>query len=305
VTGQRARRPGCAALAAEAGDPLEGNAPPADRWLLVEHPGPWARVALTSPGLGPEAVRALSAWQVGEHGRVLLVRRPGRPTGSGPRHWFRIDARPGHESIRTGTHRDDAELAEAVSAAGEPHDGPLYAVCAHGRHDTCCAVLGRPATAALAAAEPGRVWECSHVGGCRFAPAVLLFPHAFVLGAMPPSYLAGIAADYRAGRLDPRWVRGRSTVAPPAQAAQHHARLLTGSTSVDALRVVRVVRADDGDWQVELADPACTVRLRERHVVVDRPLTCATSAPARMRRFELVDLQHNGTVGVAPSGAKG
>jgi sucrase/ferredoxin-like protein len=287
VTGPR-----CSVLAAAAGDALEGNAPPADRWLLVEHPGPWGRVALTGSGLHPDAVRALSAWQVGRRGRVLLVRRPGRAVGSGPRRWFRVDARPGRESVRTGTYADDTELAAAVSAPGDPYDGPLYVVCAHGRHDTCCAVLGRPAAAALAAAEPDRVWEGSHLGGCRFAPAVVLFPHAFVLGATPPDALAGVAADYRAGRLDPRWVRGRSALAPAAQAAQHHARLATGSTAVDALRVVDVARGPDaGQWRVELAGPACTVRLRERHVVVDRRLTCATAAPARMRLFDLVDLR--------------
>jgi hypothetical protein len=286
----------CSVLAAAAGDPLEGNAPPAARWLLVEHPGPWGRVALAQSGLDAVAVRALSAWQVGQQGRVLLVRRPGRAVGSGPRRWFRIDSRPGLESVRTGTYEDGTELAGAASTAGEAYDGPLYVVCAHGRHDTCCAVRGRPVAAALAAAEPGRVWESSHIGGCRFAPAVVLFPHAFVLGAMPADAMADIAADYRAGRLDPQWVRGRSVVAPAAQAAQHHARLATGSTAIDALRVVAVTREPgSGQWQVELADPACTVRLRERHVVVNRPLTCATSAPARMRQFELVDVRAAGT----------
>ncbi|MCO1656290.1 sucrase ferredoxin [Pseudonocardia humida] len=292
MTAPRGPRPGCSALAAAAGDPLEGNAPPADRWLLVEHPGPWGRVALTQSGLPADAVRALSAWQVGERGRVLLVRRPGRASGSGPRRWFRVDSRPGHESIRTGTFEDETDLVDAVPGAGAPHDGPLYVVCAHGRHDTCCAVRGRPVAAALAAAEPGLAWESSHIGGCRFAPAVVLFPHAFVLGAMPPDAVADITADYRASRLDPRWVRGRSVLAPAAQAAQHHARLATGSTGVDALGVVEVAPGPgSGEWRVELTDPACTVRLRERHVVVDRPLTCATSAPARMRLFELVDLR--------------
>jgi hypothetical protein len=278
-------------LATAAGDALEGNAPPADRWLLVEHPGPWGRVALTQSGLGADAVRALSAWQVGERGRVLLVRRPGRADRSGPRRWFRIDSRPGHESVRTGTYESDSELPGALTAAGDPHDGPLYLVCAHGRHDTCCAVRGRPVAAALAAAEPGRVWESSHIGGCRFAPAVVLLPHAFVLGAMAADDVAGIVTDYRAGRVDPRWVRGRSVVAPAAQAAQHHARLATGATGVDALAVVDVAPGPDGEWRVELADPGCTVRLRERHVLVDRPLTCASSTPARLRVFFLVDLR--------------
>lgn len=293
MTAATGRWTGCAAHAAAAGDQLAGNAPPADRWLLVEHPGPWGRQPLSQSGIDPDAVRALAGWQVAEAGRVVLVRRPGRPARPGPRRWFRIDSRPGHESIRTGTYVTEAELADVPGDPGLPWTGPLFAVCAHGRHDTCCAVLGRPVAAALAAAEPDRVWECSHIGGCRFAPALVLLPHGFVLGAMPPDAVADVAADYRAGRVDPRWVRGRSVLHPAVQAAQHHARLATGERGVDALAVLDLAPgpAGSGEWRVALADPACTVRVRERRVAVDRSLTCATSPPARMRVFDLVDFR--------------
>ncbi|HZG90439.1 MAG TPA: sucrase ferredoxin, partial [Pseudonocardia sp.] len=275
-----------------AGDPREGNAPPADRWFLIEHPGPWGRVALSQSGLGAAAVRSLSAWEATSGGRVLLVRRPGRGARTGPSRWFRVDSRPGHESVRTGTFTADSDLTAAVYAPGERWSGPLYVVCAHGRHDTCCAVRGRPLAAALAEVEPDRVWEGSHIGGCRFAPALVLLPHGFALGGVPPHAAAEVAADYRAGRLDPQWVRGRSSQAPAAQAAQHHARLATGAVGVDALGVVEVSRLPSGDrWEVQLTAPGCTVLLHERRVVVDRPLTCASSAPARMRVFDLVDLQ--------------
>jgi hypothetical protein len=282
----------CSFLADEAGDPREGNAPPADRWLLVEHPGPWAPLALANSGLGAAAVHALGAWEAAERGRVLLVRRPGRAVGDGgPRRWFRVDSRPGRESVRTGTATTPTEWIAALTAPGDDHPDPMYLVCTHGRHDTCCAVRGRPLATALAALEPDRVWECSHIGGCRFAPALVLMPHGLALGGVPPSAAAAVVEDYRAGRVDPQWVRGRSALAPAAQAAQHHARLATGETAVDALRVTSVAQTGDHhDWRVELADPACTVVLRERRVPVDRPLTCASAPRARMRVFDLVEL---------------
>ena len=160
----------CADAADAAGDAREGTAPPAERWFLLEHPGPWGRVAFAQSGLDAADVEALSAWATRTRGRVLLVRRPGRTPVGGPRRWFRVDSRRGHEEIRTG------EVAGplAPDAPGERFDEALCLVCAHGRHDTCCAVRGRPIAAALAAAHPRRVWECSHVGGCRFAPAVVL-----------------------------------------------------------------------------------------------------------------------------------
>jgi hypothetical protein len=277
--------PGCSIAADAEGDPLEGTAPEADRWLLIEHPGPWPSQALTVlPG---DVTDALSDWA----GRIKLVRRPGRARRSGARHWFRVDARPGRESVRTGPYSDESELVTAIDAPGELYDGPLVLVCAHGRHDTCCAVRGRPVAAAFAAADPEAVWESSHLGGCRFAPAVVLFPHGYALGRLTPADAPAVLAAYRAGRLVPHVVRGRSALPPAVQAAQHHARLATGATGVDALRLVHVTRDDlphrGTDWHVELADPDCSVLLREQYVTTERPLTCAATAPGRLRVFDV------------------
>ncbi|TQM43228.1 sucrase ferredoxin [Pseudonocardia cypriaca] len=281
--------PRCSFAAGAAGDALEGTAPQADRWLLVEHPGPWPRQALTA--LPADVADALSDWE----GRVVLVRRPGRTRPAGPRRWLRVDARPGHESVRTGTYRLEPELVAAVDRQGEPYDGPLVLVCTHGRHDTCCAVRGRRVAAALAAADPEPVWECSHIGGCRFAPAVVLLPHGYTLGGLDPAGAPAVLAAYRAGHLEVGSVRGRSSMSPAVQAAQHHARLAMGATGVDDLRLVHVTSDDhpDGstDWHVELAEPDCSVLLRERYVTVGRPLTCAATAPGRMRVFDVQKLR--------------
>lgn len=286
--------PRCSFVAEDAADPLEGSAPPADHWFLVEHPGPWGRVALAQSGVDRRAVAALSAWAVAERGRVLLVRRPGRAPVRSERRWFRIDSRTGHEAVRTGTFTDEADLAAAVDLPGEAHDGPLHLVCAHGRHDTCCAVRGRPVAAALEAADPGRVWECSHIGGCRFAPAVVLLPHGYVLGGVPADEAAAAAKAYRAGVLEPRRVRGRSSLPPAVQAAQHRARDTTGAQGVDALRLVDATGDGNGGWRVRFADPDCSVELRERVIDTGRPLTCAATAPGWMRVYDLVAVTLDG-----------
>jgi hypothetical protein len=251
----------CSFLADAAGDPREGTAPPAEQWFLVEHPGPWPRVAHAAL---PEAA-ALDAWAHAVRGRVLMIRRPGR------------------EQIVTGA--VDGPLDP--TAAGEPHPGPLHLVCAHGRHDTCCALRGRPLAAALAAASPEAVWECSHVGGCRFAPALVLLPHGLVLGGVPASDGGRVVTDYAAGLVVPELVRGRSALVPAAQAAQHHARRATGALGVDDLRVVSVTAPATGRWRVELAGPDVVVDLTEEWVDAGRRLTCSAPRPGRMRTFVL------------------
>ncbi len=284
----------CAQAAAAAGDPLEGTAPPGQVWFLVEHAGPWGRVLLTGSGLDGAAATAIGAWAQRERGRVLLIRRPGRrERAERPRRWYRVDSRPGREAVRGGTFRAERELVDVVAApdAGEPVAGPLYVVCTHGRHDTCCAVSGRPVAATLAGVARDHTWECSHVGGCRFAAALVLLPHGYVLGAVPADAAPDVARAYTEGRLEPRFVRGRCSLTPAEQAAQHHARLRTGAIGVDALRPLAAHSDGAGHWRVELADPSCTVLLRERLVETGRPLTCAAAAPGRMRVFDLVELE--------------
>ncbi len=299
-------RPRCSDAARAAGDPLEGSAPPGDHWFLVEHLGPWDRYVLADPRFDRTAAAALDRWSRAAASRVLLVRRPGRAgRAPQPRRWFRADARPGHESIRSGHFTAEAELADVVAdpGAGTPFDGPLYLVCAHGRHDTCCAVRGRPLAATLAAVEPDRTWEASHVGGCRFAAAMVLLPHGVVLGDVPATAGPGVAAGYAAGLLPPQWVRGRASLTPAVQAAQHHARIATGAHGVDALRPVDARAEGAGMWHVTFADPEVAVELRERRVTTDRPLTCTATAPGWMRVFDVVELagpvvtagRHSGT----------
>ncbi len=291
MTGGVSAWPRCSEIADAAQDPREGSAPPAEQWLLIEHPGPWGRVPLTQSGIDQQLVGAASAWAARSNGRVLLIRRPGRSSRSMVgRRWFRVDSRPGRAAVRTGTVPDERALAAAMISAGERYDGPLHLVCTHGRHDTCCAVRGRPVAAALAAADPEPVWECSHIGGCRFAPTGVLLPHGYALGGLDPAGAPAVAAAYRAGHLVPQVVRGRSALPPAAQAAQHHARLATGATGVDALRLVHADRDDrpDGtiDRHVVLAEPECSILLHERRAAAGRPLTCAATAEGWMRVFD-------------------
>ena len=252
--------------------PPGGHRAAADRWFLVEHPGPWGRVPLTQSGIDPQAVAALSALGRGRAraGAAHPAARPvGAARGGGPRRWFRVDSRPGRESIRTGHFSArPASWPHAVRRAGRAlRPARCTLVCAHGRHDTCCAVRGRPLAAALAAADPAAVWECSHIGGCRFAPALVLLPHGFVFGGVPAADGPALARGYGAGRARP------ALAARPHQPAARRAgrpaprrASSTGAHGVDALRLVDGRRRPPASWRVELADPDCTVLLRERHV---------------------------------------
>jgi len=298
----------CSEAARDAGDPLVGTAPPARRWFLVEHAGPWGRAGYAGSRLAPPVVHGLSRWAETTGGRVVLIRRPGRAgqESTRRRRWFVADSRFGRVRTASGTFTDERELLtvaeEATGDTGPETPDPgtrggpdtpadrIVLVCTHGRHDTCCAVRGRPTASALAGEYPELVWECSHIGGCRFAPAVVLLPHGFVLGAVPESLVSQVVDRYRHGVIDTRWLRGRSSLSPVEQAAQQAARSRLDVHAIDALRPVAVTDEGSG-WTVRLADPDCVVHLTERRALLGRPLTCSAAKPGWQRIFDTIRVQ--------------
>jgi Sucrase/ferredoxin-like len=284
----------CAPSAERRGDAPIGSAAPTPRWLLIEQPGGWGPEALLEStldrGVGAELMRR---WEDGAGIRVLLIRRPGRQTAPARRAWAVVDSRAGRERVRWGGWTDPGELLDVPvgTAAGEP-GGPLYLVCAHGRHDACCAIRGRPVAEALDAARPGTAWECSHVGGDRFAANVVALPHGFFYGHVTPATAPAVAVAYERGEVRPDLLRGRSAFAPAAQAAQHHARLALRETGVDALRPLGMARVAERIWRVRLDRPpgALLVTVRAAQGPPVR-LTCASTRAERLRSWELVGIE--------------
>jgi hypothetical protein len=71
-----------------------------------------------------------------------------------------------------------------------------------------------------------------------------------VLGAVPATDGPKLVRDYRKGRLDLRYVRGRSALGPAGQAARHHARVAGGEDRLDAYVPSRCAKgpAGGGGW---------------------------------------------------------
>ncbi len=170
----------CSTASALRQDSMVATAPPGQRWLLVEREGAWPSRALDV--FDPFEAHALSQKASAYEARISLIRRPGRhPRTQGPFRWAIADIRPGHEGIRWNL----GESLEEVLADNwhvEPGGDPVAIVCAHSKHDVCCALRGRPVAAAVELMWPGQVWECSHLGGDRFAATMVLLLHGLSFG---------------------------------------------------------------------------------------------------------------------------
>lgn len=280
----------CSIQALERGDSAVATASPVQRWLLVEQPGPWGRNALLQSRFDAGVAVQLAARAREEGVRVLLVRRPGDRLRDSGQRWAYADGRPGREGLWWSVRSADADLLTAPwdGSVGERSDRPTYLVCTHGGHDACCALRGRPLARAMPAAD---VWECSHLGGDRFAANVVVLPHGFYYGQVPGDGGLLVAAHERA-QVALAWLRGRAGLPAPVQAAQFGAREELGRLGIDDLPPLGATRLADPEpeverWEVTLADPEGPVVV----VVESRPspeavqLTCAATQASRMRSW--------------------
>ncbi len=284
----------CALRAQLRGDGMLGTAFPAGQVLLVEQPGPWGRGGLKDSRFDAAVATELEA-RVGRHGiRVLAIRHPGRTARGALRHWAYADCRSGRERLVWGTFAEDGDLLtfdpEAVTAGadpvvagvtGEPDEHPTYLVCAHSKHDTCCALRGRPVAAALLAERPGRVWECSHVGGERFAANVLVLPLGLLYGRVLPFAAQEFTAAADEGRVVGALLRGRIGLVPVVQAALAftHAQLAIFESA--ALQVEGWRKTSQLEAVVRLRTPHGSVLVTvEVEKAAPHKLTCHAAGPA-------------------------
>jgi hypothetical protein len=294
--------PPCATAARDRRDPLAGTAAPARRWLLVEYPGPWAPAALDSRCFGADVAARLGRAAAAAHGRVLLIRRPGRRPRTERWRWGVLDH---GGSAQWGTWRRDVELVEAAElleapAVAEPTGGagradPLLLVCAHALHDTCCAVRGRPVAAALAARWPEATWECSHVGGDRFAANLLVLPDGTCYGNLSDATAVQVAGDHLAGLVTPDHLRGPSTEPPVVQAAVVAAHAHLGPGGPRDLVGAGITAVDADTWRVRLAGrgalPEAVEATVTRHRRPPARLTCRAAGDAVAHGYDVTDLR--------------
>ena len=228
----------CSALAEELGEPMIGTVDQRERWLLVEDRSAWGHDAVGDV-LGAEFARAAKERRI----RVLLIRRrEGDPAADAVRRAILVDTVAAEMAVRAVD--DLAELAleavtsEPVSEFGALMTDPIFLVCTNGKRDACCALRGRALMTALAVDHAERLWECTHLGGHRFAGNLVCLPDGILYGRVSAADGPRLAAAYLDGRLEPESLRGRSAWPAPAQVAEQQLRLRSGLTAIDDVRLV-------------------------------------------------------------------
>ncbi|QGK72087.1 sucrase ferredoxin [Allosaccharopolyspora coralli] len=278
----------CSALSAGLGEPLPGTAAVAPTWLCLEQRGPWGPDALHESRLDPDVGAAIAGRAAAAGIRVQLIRRPGRHPDTGPgtaRQVYLARTHPREGWLRTTQVAAPDELLDLdfdALARGDHQDWgrhapePVLLVCTNGRRDLCCAVHGRTLIAELGPRHAGVVWETTHTGGHRFAPAAVVLPSGYTYGRFDARLADAVLSSASAGKVVLDHCRGRATWSQPAQAAELAVRARLGEHLADAVDVlgehdgvVRIAHQDGRRWEVTT---------RTEHLHPARPSSCGKAA---------------------------
>lgn len=207
---------------------------------------------------------------------------------------------PGNRWISALTSDDLDALVSVENDALATGDGvpgdrisSLYLVCTHGRHDRCCSVRGNPVSRVMCARFSKESWECSHIGGDRFAANVVFLPHGAYFGRLSAGSAVRVTEDYVRGMLDLDFFRGWSSWPFAVQAAEIAVRKeldLTGSDDV-VPETWDKIRDDELVARLSTTKGPVDVTVRLSKSTDDYYLTCRADRTSRSMMYEIVAIE--------------
>jgi hypothetical protein len=225
------RRGLCSEVSREHGEPLAATASRVDRWILIEHHGAWGKDAVDSSGLSAEVKAHLMERATAlRPAKVLFIRRRERRASDGV-HVYWGSSAPRSLWLSSTVVEEHEDLLDLDFAdPGDALAHPLLLVCTHGKHDACCAKYGLPVYEAMRdLVDEAWLWQCSHVGGDRFAGNVVCLPEGVYYGRVGAGDALALLEDHLAGLVQLDLYRGRSCYSFRVQAAERAVREASGT----------------------------------------------------------------------------
>jgi len=249
----------CSALSLEAEEEMFATAPRVDVWLLLEYKQAWGEKAFPSSKL-PEAVKKRFSEYLDSiipNSRLQLIKRHNNPEDT-IRFYIGVsdELKPKLFEFSLSNYEGVLSLnIPEIIAGRDSHflrSEPLFLVCTHGTHDKCCGTFGVPVYMEAVKQENGFLaWQCTHVGGHRFAANFLCLPHGIYYGRVRESSVGDLIRDYKNGHISIKNYRGRSCYSPDAQAAEYFLRVNTSISEIPSFRLKEIKKTDKDNSIVE------------------------------------------------------
>lgn len=285
----------CSDAARLRGDDNTATAARIDVWILVELPITWGRDPITEAAL-PQITRDALKRATREipRSRVVFIRH--RVECLGPTRVYVVRSAPhlGVTQLDLDSIEDVATLPfiSIANAATSPAAKPLLLVCTHGQHDSCCGRRGYPLFDALRQRDDIDLWQCSHIGGDRFAANAVILPWGLYYGPVEPRDANALADSLARGEVFLPAYRGRCSLSKPVQAAEAFARRESNILARDAFTLVSREKFEDGRLRIRLHETSGEIHdvtIEQFTSPETALLTCTATDASSVPQFRMVD----------------
>lgn len=241
----------CAVETLKLNHPLTGTVGTFSYLFLIEYVAPFPAKAIGESTLPPELKAHIKVGQdklkeQGTPARTWLIRNQQTNEGDELRLYvirMGIDKPDVHyltfEKYEQITYSPFDKLAK--KPGGTKVDKPIYLVCTNGNRDACCSKFGFPIYKKLYQEIPNpdeHVWQCSHVGGHRFAANMVTLPYGHYYGQVEEKDLSSIDSHSKKHEVYLNKYRGTAPYKPYQQVALAHIMKETGDLQPSSFSIL-------------------------------------------------------------------
>jgi hypothetical protein len=292
----------CSTLSLETGEQIFGSASTNDVWFLLEYSRPWGAKVLPESDLLDSIKTALNGYLSATPKSNLLFIKQQFKHIAGITFYVALtrETDPLLYEFHLESYDDLLTLDIPAIVSGDPayddritHE-PLFLICTNARRDQCCPRYGLPVYKVMVNKAGSRVWQCSHLGGHRFAPTALFLPHGVNYGRFQADDIGQIMSDYEQGIIHLDYLRGRVCYDSAAQAADYFLRAEIEDGEIDTLKLVNTQVMEKDSWLVQFESPAekitYSVHIQKLMTEVETFTSCAATEKVPMWKYRLLAL---------------
>ena len=265
--------------------------------LLVEYNFPWPENPLTNNHLPQEINDYLLHFKkAAKSNRVLFVKN--KQKANLQINIFAINnlwEQPYTNHFIFTDHKELLNFSEADLFTINPENklpGLLYLVCTNGKKDKCCSKFGVPVFKQLSQLA-ANVWECTHVGGDRFAPNVLALPCCIFYGSLTIEDLHTMVKLTNKQKIFLNKYRGRSCNSLIEQAAEYYLRKQQNNLNIFDYEIVNSAETSPYYFEVEFRNTKTgalkLIKVKQGKSLIKRRLTCNSTKEEYPLTYQLFE----------------
>ncbi len=280
----------CSLASTDSGELLQATAANYKCYVLLEYTGPFPEKP-TQAAHDSGLLQRLDQYAKQQKGKLLLIRN--EQSRADHIRIVLVDCQKERYSVQMLFINElphfDPKIFESKEIRWQTR--PFVAVCTNGNKDKCCAKFGFPIYRKFLEAGGCETWQCSHIGGDRFAANAVVFPYGLYYGRLQVADVEPVLACITKRTIHAPNLRGLSRLSFFHQAVDCHLRNkldrydlafrfeITIEGNMDDLWFVRG-KLDNGDH--------FSVTLRK--CIVDYPalLTCTSHKKEKTVKWEVV-----------------